>query len=84
MRYRAGVTPRELWSPPADARQTTRMGRYLTWLQAGRGLTFDDYAAAWQWSVDEPGAFWSSIWEFLPTMSRVSNFGWLALRLHQT
>jgi len=39
------------------------MGRYLAWLEARRGLVFEDYAAAWRWSVDEPGAFWSSIWE---------------------
>jgi acetoacetyl-CoA synthetase len=57
------VTPRELWSPPADARRTTRIGRYLGWLEANRGLVFGDYAAAWRWSVDEPGAFWTSIWE---------------------
>ena len=22
-----------------------------------------DYAAAWRWSVDEPGAFWQSVWD---------------------
>ncbi len=63
------MTPRELWSPAADARQTTRIGRYLAWLEASRGLAFEDYAAAWRWSVDEPGAFWSSIWDHFEVMA---------------
>jgi acetoacetyl-CoA synthetase len=57
------VTPRELWSPAPDALRASRIGRYLAWLEASRGLRFEAYAAAWRWSVDEPGAFWSSIWE---------------------
>ena len=39
------------------------MGHYLGWLEAERGLAFDGYADAWRWSVDEPGAFWQSIWD---------------------
>lgn len=39
------------------------MGRYLTWLETGRGIALPDYHAAWRWSVDEPGAFWQSIWD---------------------
>ena len=41
--------------PPAllaDIRQTTTQGR-----------PFADYDALWQWSVDEPEAFWTSIWQ---------------------
>jgi acetoacetyl-CoA synthetase len=39
------------------------MGRYLAWLERERGLVLDDYDAAWRWSVDEPGAFWQSVWD---------------------
>ena len=39
------------------------MGRYLSWLEAERGLALATYADAWRWSVDEPGAFWQSIWD---------------------
>jgi len=39
------------------------MGRYLDWLEHERGRRFSEYAEAWQWSVDEPGAFWQSIWD---------------------
>ena len=57
------MTPRQLWSPAPDVRQASRIGRYLAWLEASRGLGFEDYAAAWRWSVDDPGSFWSTIWE---------------------
>ena len=75
MRYRAPVTPDDprdqastpappvLWSPPADARQASRLGRYLDWLERERGIRLADYDAAWRWSVQEPGAFWQSVWD---------------------
>jgi acetoacetyl-CoA synthetase len=53
-----------LWSPPADAGETTEIGRYLAWLRAQRGLAFDDYDAFWRWSIADLEGFWSSIWEF--------------------
>ncbi len=58
----AGDAPPDLmWSPALDARTRSRMGRYLDWLGSERGLALDDYEAAWQWSVGDPGAFWRSI-----------------------
>ena len=59
----AHPVPEVLWSPPADARERSRIGRYLGWLAAERALVFDGYADAWRWSVDEPGAFWQSVWD---------------------
>jgi acetoacetyl-CoA synthetase len=55
--------PPVLWSPPADGRRTSRVGRYLDWLAAERGLELDTYDQLWQWSVDDLAGFWSSIWE---------------------
>ena len=46
------------------------MGRYLAWLEAERGLALATYADAWRWSVDEPGAFWQSIWDHFGVRSR--------------
>jgi acetoacetyl-CoA synthetase len=57
------ATPTVLWHPPRDARQRTRIGRYLDWLEERRGLHFADYDALWRWSVDDLGGFWTSIWE---------------------
>ena len=53
-----------MWTPPADVRERTRIGDYLRWLGRERGLTFDDYHALWQWSVDDLEGFWSSIWDY--------------------
>jgi len=53
-----------LWEPSAAYREATTMTDYLAWLERERGLTFDDYAALWRWSVDDLGEFWSSIVEY--------------------
>ena len=55
--------PRVLWSPPADVRERTRVGAYLRWLEDAHGLRFDSYDALLRWSLDEPGAFWTSVWD---------------------
>jgi acetoacetyl-CoA synthetase len=55
--------PEVLWSPPADARERSRMGAYLAWLERSRGVRLADYDAAWRWSVEDPGAFWQSVWD---------------------
>ena len=48
-----------LWEPPADAVESTAMGRYLTSLERGFA-TYDDL---WRWSVDELDDFWVSLWD---------------------
>ena len=40
------------------------MGRYLTWLETALGRRFETYDEAWRWSVDDPGAFWATVWRF--------------------
>ena len=55
--------PRVLWSPPADVRERTRVGAYLRWLEDAHGLRFDSYDALLRWSLDEPGGFWTSVWD---------------------
>jgi len=56
--------PPVLWSPPADAGRTTRVGRYLDWLAEWRGLRFAGYDELWRWSVDDLAGFWASLTEF--------------------
>lgn len=52
-----------LWTPDEAFVRGSGLARYMGWLAATRGLTFADYHALWRWSVAEPDAFWSSIWE---------------------
>src|SRR5258708_6879368 len=55
------VPPEVLWSPPADARTTTRMGRWMDSLDRG----FETYDDAWRWSISDLDGFWSSVWDHL-------------------
>ena len=47
-----------LWTPPADVRETTEIGRYLNWLRDERGRDLADYDALWRWSVEDLEGFW--------------------------
>ena len=53
-----------LWSPPADALETTEIGRFLTWLRDERGRDLAGYDELWRWSVDDLEGFWAAIWDF--------------------
>ncbi len=56
--------PELLRAPAENLREDTEIGRYLGWLAQHRGLDFRDYAGLHAWSVQDLGAFWSSVWEF--------------------
>ena len=57
--------PEVLWRPRADARTTTNLGRYLTWLEEKRGLAFAGYDDLWRWSTTELDASWGALAEHL-------------------
>jgi acetoacetyl-CoA synthetase len=59
------MTGTVLWEPPADVRETTRIGHYMSWLNKADL----DYAALWQWSVDDLPAFWQSIWDYFEVIA---------------
>jgi len=59
-RDEAGV----LWTPSAQARETSEVGRYLAWLERERGLAFAGYDELQRWSVTDISGFWASIWDF--------------------
>jgi acetoacetyl-CoA synthetase len=58
-----------LWTPSAAVIERAEVSRYGRWLAshdgpAARSYGADFYRDLWQWSVDEPAAFWSSIWDY--------------------
>lgn len=53
-----------LWQPGAARRERALITAFESWLVRERGLRFDGYEALWQWSVDEPEAFWSALLAF--------------------
>jgi len=63
------MTGTVLWEPPADARETTRIGHYLAWLERERGLAFAGYAELWDWSVTDLTGFWQSIWDYFAVIA---------------
>ncbi|MEO6040173.1 MAG: acetoacetate--CoA ligase, partial [Saprospiraceae bacterium] len=65
------MTPRILWQPAAAFQNAAQLRHYLDWLKSDPryGLDFADYAAAWQWSVQEVAAFWQSVWDYFSVKS---------------
>jgi acetoacetyl-CoA synthetase len=59
-----------LWQPSAQSAARTVIANYIKWLAAHGGPLIHApnglpaYRDLWQWSVDEPAEFWSSIWDF--------------------
>ncbi|MFN8035782.1 MAG: acetoacetate--CoA ligase [Acidimicrobiia bacterium] len=53
-----------VWSPPADAPDASRIGEFLGWLAAERGLAFSGYGDLWAWSVADLEGFWDAVGEW--------------------
>ncbi|MBS1677675.1 MAG: acetoacetate--CoA ligase [Actinobacteria bacterium] len=54
-------TPDILWRPTPAAVESSNLTAYTDWLRAERDVDVTTYPELWQWSVDDPEAFWSSI-----------------------
>jgi acetoacetyl-CoA synthetase len=63
-----------LWQPSAQSAARAVVTRYAGWVADHGGPVVDapdgvpSYRQLWQWSVDEPAAFWSSIWDFFEVL----------------
>jgi acetoacetyl-CoA synthetase len=61
-----------LWAPTPQSAEHAEITRYARWLADNGGPRVKgtargelvSYRDLWQWSVDEPASFWSSIWDF--------------------
>lgn len=53
-----------LWTPSAEQLRACRLADYQDWLASHHGRKFVGYQELWQWSVDDLGTFWRSIWDF--------------------
>ncbi|MEO0950285.1 MAG: acetoacetate--CoA ligase [Pseudomonadota bacterium] len=54
-------TPTALWQPDAALRATANVTRFAQALGRDYDCPPEDYAALWQWSVDDPGRFWRAL-----------------------
>jgi acetoacetyl-CoA synthetase len=53
-----------LWTPAADWRDTTEIGRFVNWLRDERGLEFGGFDDLYRWSVADLEGFWGGLWDF--------------------
>ena len=61
-----------LWTPTAQSAESAEVTRYARWLAGHGGPVIGgaapgelaSYRDLWQWSVDAPAEFWTSIWDF--------------------
>ena len=53
-----------LWEPSEEFKEGSEIVRYMRWLRDEKGLSFDDYAELWEWSVTDLEGFWGSLWEY--------------------
>jgi acetoacetyl-CoA synthetase len=65
-----------LWQPSAQSAASAVVTGYASWLADRGGPVIGardgvpSYRELWQWSVDEPAAFWSSVWDFFEVAGR--------------
>ena len=61
---RSGVSSDILWRPSPEAFSESAMARFA----AAHGFDPRDYVGMHRWSVSEPEAFWSALWDFAETV----------------
>ena len=52
-----------LWTPSAERIAAANLTAFTQRVAKSRGLAFADYRALHAWSIAEPAAFWSEIWD---------------------
>lgn len=60
----SSVSSEPLWEPTAEAVADSQLTAFNSWLADTHGLDFGTYDQLWKWSTDEPGAFWTAIWDY--------------------
>jgi acetoacetyl-CoA synthetase len=57
-----------LWEPDDKTVRHARVTRFMSWLEARHARRFGDYQDLWQWSVSQPGEFWSAVWDYFEVL----------------
>jgi acetoacetyl-CoA synthetase len=52
-----------LWTPSEQRIEQANLTHFMGWLEQ-RGRRFGSYGALWQWSIDDQGGFWGSLWDY--------------------
>jgi acetoacetyl-CoA synthetase len=57
-----GAAPQ--WVPTDEDVSSARVTDFARFVADRTGVTTTDYTSLWQWSVDEPAAFWAALWDY--------------------
>ncbi len=52
------------WVPDESDVATARITQFARFVSERTGLTFADYHALWQWSIEDLPGFWGALWEY--------------------
>jgi acetoacetyl-CoA synthetase len=52
-----------LWRPSAERIAAARLGSFMAAVNSRWRVGCSDYASLWRWSVAQPEAFWTSLWD---------------------
>ncbi|MCV7283637.1 acetoacetate--CoA ligase [Mycolicibacterium flavescens] len=58
------VTTTAQWTPTDADVSDARVTDFAQFVSGRTGLSLPDYRSLWQWSVDEPAAFWAALWDY--------------------
>ena len=53
-----------LWRPSAERVERAQLVRFRREMERAHGLELPDYAALHRWSIENPEAFWESVWDY--------------------
>jgi acetoacetyl-CoA synthetase len=53
-----------LWQPSAERRENANITRFMEFVKKEYDVDVGDYAALYQWSIENPVAFWDLLWDF--------------------
>jgi acetoacetyl-CoA synthetase len=53
-----------LWQPSAERQENANITRFMQSVREIYGVDVVNYAALYQWSIENPAAFWDLLWDF--------------------
>lgn len=63
------MSERPLWQPSAAWIAGANMTAFMRDANARWGMSLSDYGALYRWSIEQPGRFWTSVWDFCEVIS---------------
>jgi len=58
------MTDATQWVPTDEDIARARVTEFARFVQQRTGVAAPDYKSLWQWSVDDPAAFWATMWDY--------------------